>query len=172
MSTINKKPFIKDLLGSLTAEETSTLINLIDGGGNQTPILRTMSIKPSGNRTNITAADKGVRLCNLELNYSLFNGYLIYNDDYCVLIAFTDSQKLMMFNINGLNLENIDEELSVLELRSELVDFDVTSLLDFATAEDVYIALAIVDVGDREIEENTLVLDEDDYIEENTVFMA
>lgn len=126
MSTINKKPFIKALIEDLKQTEglLETLQLLIDGGGNQTPILRTLSIKPSGNRSNITNADKGVCLCNLEANYSLYNGYLCYTDSYCVLISFTDSQKLTMFAIteDGHNFETIDEELNVLELRSELMD--------------------------------------------------
>lgn len=124
MSVINKEPFIRKLIASLTSEQKATLAALVNGGGNQTPILRTLSINPAGNRTNITNSDKGVKLCDLEINYSLFRGYLIFNNSYCVLISFTDSQKLSMFKISEdkHNFATVDEELSVLELRLELFD--------------------------------------------------
>lgn len=122
MSVIGKKPFIKSLIESLTDEQLETLQTLIDGGGNQTPILRTMSDKPVGNRTNITTSDKGVQRCNLELEYSLFNGYLLYNNTYCVLIYYTDAQVLGMFKIDVAKneLENVTEALTIVELRSVL----------------------------------------------------
>lgn len=134
MSTINKKPFIKSLIESLTADQLKTLSTLVDGGGNRTSILRTLSIKPAGNRTNITVIDKGVKLCNLEANYSLYNGYLIYNDDYCVLISFTDSQKLLMLEISAdkHDFATIDEELNVLELRMYLSESE-----DHITANEI-----------------------------------
>ena len=124
MSTINKKPFIQTLLESLTDGQIEALSALINGGGNQTPLKRTMNVVPTGGKEHITASDKGIHLCELEFNYSLFKGYLVYNDDYCVLINFTDSQVLKMFDIDvaHLQLKTIDEELSVLELRSELDD--------------------------------------------------
>ena len=124
MSTINRKPFIKDLIDSLTIENITTLGALMDGGGNQTPILRTMSDQPTASRPNISVADKGIRLCNLQLEFSLFEGYLIYNNDYCVLIHFTDSQVLTMFSIDVAKreLSVVDEYLDVNELRSELND--------------------------------------------------
>ena len=125
MSTINKKPFIKTLVEDMTAGQIATLQLLVDGGGNQDAILRTMNIKPVGNRTHITVGDKGVHLCDLEVNFSLFKGYLIYTDHYCVLIHFTDSQVLGMFKIDLNDLtkfETVSEELSVLELRNELND--------------------------------------------------
>lgn len=125
MSTINKKPFIKLVLESMSAEEVATLSALIDGSGNQTALLRTMSNKPTGNRTNITSADKGVHLCNLEVGFTLFQGYLIYTDSYCVLIHFTDAQVLGMFDIDLNDLTSyatVSEALNVLELRSEVYD--------------------------------------------------
>lgn len=125
MSTINKKPYIKNLLESLDTDMLNSLSLLIDGEGNQEPIRRTMNL-PSGNKTKITEADKGVHLCSLEINYSIFMGYLVYNDDYCCLIWFTDSssQVIKCFNINLETnaIETVSEELSVLELRSELYD--------------------------------------------------
>lgn len=152
MSTINKKPFIKDLLGSLTEGQISTLSALIDGGGNQTAILRTLNRTETSTRTHITAADKGVKLCNLEFNYSLYNGYLIYNDTYCIFIAFTDSQQLTMFSIDvaGLNLATIPEELSVLELRSELDDTNAAE-----AAEIVSVVNEAIQNGDIEIPSST-----------------
>ena len=124
MSVLNKKPFIKSLLESLTDEQRSTLASLIDGGGTRAPILRTLNINTTSTRTHITNADKGVKICNLEINYSLYNGYLIYNDSYCVLLSYTDSQQMLVFSINlsERNFASVNEELSALELRSELKD--------------------------------------------------
>ena len=190
MSTINKKPYIKSLLESMSAEDLQTLSTLIDGGGNQVPIRRTMNL-PSGNKTMISSDDKGVSLCSLEVNYSVMIGYLIYNDDYCCLIHFSDSPNLKIFDIDTLNdsLKTIDEALSVVELRSEINGITGGGggggnnvNLDYATDSDIlYDVLAILPIEDRELQPNpapeaaprsveagigyTLVLNEDDEID-------
>lgn len=121
MSTINKKPYIKSLLESMSSDDLLMLQQLIDGGGEQIAIKRTMNL-PSGDKTKISESDKGVHLCSLEMEYSLFIGYLVYNDDYCCLIRFADSPVLKLFEINVSenHIKTIDEELTVVELRSEL----------------------------------------------------
>ena len=43
MSVLNKQPFIKTLLSELTDEQLGTFANLINGLGNRTPILRTLT---------------------------------------------------------------------------------------------------------------------------------
>ena len=123
MSTINKKPYIKSLFESMSDTDLNTLSTLMDGGGNQTAIRKTMNV-PSGDKTKIDSDDKGVHLCSLEINYSVFMGYLIYNDDYCCLIWFTDSQVLKCFDIDVSKneIKTINEELNILELRSALYE--------------------------------------------------
>ena len=123
MSVINKKPFIKSLLEDLTEEQLSGFQSLINGGGNQTVLNRTLGI-PAGNRTNITNSDKGVHVCSLEIGYSLFSGYLVFSEHYCVLLQFTDFQRIQMFNIasDKKSYELINEYLDINELRSELDD--------------------------------------------------
>lgn len=124
MSAINKKPFLVSLIESLSEEQISTLRAMINGEGNQTVLMRTMHVKPLGERTHLTAADKGIHRCNLEVDFSLLNGYLIYTDDYCVLICYTDFQTLSWYNLDlvKMNANTISEELTILELRSELDD--------------------------------------------------
>lgn len=124
MSTINKKPFIKKLLDSMSGDDLVTLQGLMDGEGVQTPLLRTLNIRPFGNRSHITEADLGVHLCNLEIGTNLFLGYLVFNKAYCVLLQFTDFQRIQMFKIvsDKLNYEVVDEYLDINELRSELDD--------------------------------------------------
>lgn len=178
MSTINKKPFIKSLLESMSDEDLSTLSSLIDGGGVQVPLLRTLSIKPSGNRSNITNSDKGVKLCNLEANYSLYNGYLIFNDYHCVLIAFTDSQKLTMFEISDTKLDfaTIDEELSVIEFRSELKDMlggggsgGGNADIDLANESDIlFETLGILPLEERVVSDHGIELYDEDSVDTET----
>lgn len=125
MSVINKEPFIKKVLKTLTEQELKSLQNLIDGKGDRTYLKRTMNPAINEGRVHITTSDRGVHLCNLQLEFSLFNGYLIYNNFFCVLIYFTDAQVLGMFNIDvaKTKLATVDEALSVVELRSALDDF-------------------------------------------------
>ena len=124
MSVIDKKPFLTSLIETLTEEQISALKVMMNGGGNPTVLMRTMHASPLGERTHLTAADKGIHRCNLEVDFSLLNGYLIYNNTYCVLIVFTDFQTLSWYTIDVANqrIAKITEELSILELRSELDD--------------------------------------------------
>ena len=124
MSTINKKPFIKKLLASMGENDLVTLSTLMDGEGDQAAIFRTLNIREFGNRLHITETDLGVHLCDLEIGTSLFKGYLIYNETYCVLLQFTDFQRIQMFKIGDdkLSYDIVDEYLDINELRSELDD--------------------------------------------------
>ena len=124
MSTINRKPFIKTLLESCTDDELSVLSSLLDGSGDQTIIKRSANPVASSNAPHISATDKGVKLCNLTINYTSWLGYLIYTDDYCVLISFTDAQVLKMFDLTADKTipNTVDEELNILELRSTLYE--------------------------------------------------
>lgn len=124
MSTINRKPFIKTLLESCTDDELSVLSSLLDGSGDQAIIRRSANPIASSNAPHISATDKGVKLCNLTINYTSWLGYLVYTDDYCVLISFTDAQVLKMFDLTAdkTSPNTVDEELNILELRSTLYE--------------------------------------------------
>lgn len=130
MSIANKKPFVKTLVESLTSTDLNALKTMLDGGGDQTILLRTttQNVDQNDPRKKITVADKGVHRCSLEVNGGLYtwNGYLVYNNYYCVLIYYTNNyQRLgwLLFNVEAQTFSYINEELSVLELRNELVDF-------------------------------------------------
>lgn len=128
MSIINKKPFIKTLIESLSDSDLTTLRSMIDGGGSQTVLLRTTSTTfTDSERSRITTSDKGVHRCSLEVQGGLYtwNGYLIYNNTYCVLIYYTNNfQTLGWLKVKSdfKEIEYIGEELSIIELRSELDD--------------------------------------------------
>jgi hypothetical protein len=128
MSIINGVPFIKSLIASLSDQQIGTLKQMIDGGGDQTVLQRTTGQQSvNGPRTRITISDKGIHRCSLEVTGGLYtwNGYLIYTDDYCVLIYYSDDfQKLgwLTIDVAKQKTEYINEELSILELRNELVD--------------------------------------------------
>ena len=128
MSVINAKPFIKTLIESLSDGDLATLRTMIDGGGSQTVLLRTTSTTfVNSERSRITTSDKGVHRCSLEVQGGLYtwNGYLIYNDSHCVLIYYSnDFQNLGWLKVKPgfQEIEYINEELSIIELRSELDD--------------------------------------------------
>lgn len=107
----------------MLSDQLSTLLALIDGGGNQTPIKRTANPIAPESAPHITECDKGVHLCNLIINYTQYNGYLIYTDDYCTFIWFTNSQVLKIFDLtnNKIQPPTVDEALNILELRFELL---------------------------------------------------
>ena len=128
MSVINKKPFIKTLIESLSDADLAALRTMIDGGGSQTVLMRTTSNTfVNSERTRITNSDKGVHRCSLEVQGGLYtwNGYLIFNDTHCVLIYYTNNfQTLGWLKVHPdfQSIEYIGEELSIIELRSELDD--------------------------------------------------
>lgn len=123
MSVLNKIPFINNVLAHLSGEELKTLLNLMNGLGDRIELNRILGI-PSGNRTNISAADKGVHMCSLQIGPSLSHGYLLYSDFACVLLSFTDFQRISMFDIDVSknNYEIVAEYLDINELRSQVND--------------------------------------------------
>jgi len=120
MSVLNKIPYISALIGSMSAEELTTLTNLMNGSGNRAPLRRTVNPIDDASCPHITSEDKGVHMCSLTCNYTNFTGYLVYTDDYCALLSFTDSIVLKVFDIDVTNvgIRTIDEAITVLELRS------------------------------------------------------
>ena len=132
MSIIDKKPFINKVLESMTAEDLATLRGLINGGGIG-PVFK--SLNPNASSVNLlSVADKGVKEIELELYGSisqrLYNGYLVYNDSYCVLISYSAKKEqtltLIKIEYNSQNkrweFKIMPCEITILELRSELDD--------------------------------------------------
>lgn len=116
MSKIQAKPFTEKVIGTLTDELRESLLGLVNGS-NQTPAFRSMI-----NASNyITGADKDkVQHIVLETWNKTYTGYLIYNNTYCVLIAYANNtQDLSIVNINLTNQTYtlVKEVLTILELR-------------------------------------------------------
>jgi len=130
MSVINKYPFINTLLGSLTSEQLKDLNDCINGQYEGSVVFRTL--KSWGNSL-LTESDKGIYPIQLELNgpaATTLPGYLVYTDNYCVLISYAndDACKLTIVNItmpetgSDIKWEYVSESLTVNELRSSLFD--------------------------------------------------
>ena len=178
MSVLNKKPFIKTLLESMTTEDIGVLSVLMDGGGDRTPLLRTLNPNPVGNRSHITDADLGVHMCSLEVNFSQYNGYLIYNSDFCILLQFTDFQRIQMFNINPTKntYELVDEYLDINELRSELDDTNQAEKVEIIDVVNQAIEDGEIEVGglpEANAANKVLVSNSDlEFVEKDSVPLA
>ena len=115
MSKIQAKPYIEKVVATLSEEQKTSLLSLINGS-NQTPAFRSLV-----NANNlITGADKGVSHIVLETWNKTYTGYLLYNDTYCVLVAYSNNTQEL--NIVKINLANrtynlVKEVLSILEFR-------------------------------------------------------
>ena len=133
MSVIGKKPFIQTLFANLTLAELNKLKKLINGEGTDEVVFRSLI---EGSPYKLTSADKTKNVFEIQLELSgnqaqnLMNGYLIYNDDYCILIDYSamKNQQLTLVEMQqddaGIWSYQIlpSEQLSILELRSELDD--------------------------------------------------
>lgn len=114
MSVINKKPYINSVIESLEDVDLEDLQASINGENDN--IFRSFI----NDDCPITESDEGVCACVLETVDAVYTGYLIYNNEYVVLITYSgNSQQLKMLE---LDLENktykiVDEELSINELR-------------------------------------------------------
>lgn len=117
MSVIQKKPFIERVLDTFTMEQKQSLISLINGSDEE-PSFRSLVNKTY----NITEADKGVNHIILETQEKRYTGYLLYNSNYCVFVAYKNIQELNILQINPVNqrFEIVKEPLTILELRFEL----------------------------------------------------
>ena len=152
MSVINKYPFINAVLTSLSDEDLASLQECVNGAGGSSVFKSILAGSPHLLKTT----DKGVYPIELEVAPSgtaqtVYPGFLIYNDDYCVLISFATerSQILTVLDlhlVNGLwNYEIKPFELSITDLRSELFDVaggggaspsDVVSIVNNALNND------------------------------------
>ena len=114
MSVINKKPFIASVVESLTKEQLASLNTLLNGAS--TTIFRSYL----NTSYPFSTSDKGVSHCVFEAKDKVFTGYLLYNNSYCVLVAYEGkSQKLKMLKLDYANdkYEIVNEELDIEEFR-------------------------------------------------------
>lgn len=129
MSVIDKYPFINAVLTSLSDEDLVSLQECVNGAGGSSVFKSILAGSPH----LLKNTDKGVYPIELEVAPSgtaqtVYPGFLIYNDDYCVLISFATerSQILTVLDlrlVNGLwSYEIKPFELSITDLRSELFD--------------------------------------------------
>ena len=121
MSKIQDVPFISKVIGSLTDELKADLLDLINGE-EKTPALRSLI----NNTYAITDDDKGkVQFVTLETYKGNYTGYLIYNASYCELVAFkgnTQALDQLYVNVAKHTFSFVNEALTILELRTELID--------------------------------------------------
>jgi hypothetical protein len=121
MSKIQDVPFISKVIGSLTDELKADLLDLINGE-EKTPALRSLI----NNDYAITDSDKGkVQFVTLETYKGNYTGYLIYNASYCELVAFkgnTQALDQLYINVAKHTFSFVNEALTILELRTELID--------------------------------------------------
>lgn len=121
MSKIQDVPFISKVIGSLTDELKADLLDLINGD-EKTPALRSLI----NNDYAITDSDKGkVQFVTLETYKGNYTGYLIYNASYCELVAFkgnTQALDQLYINVAKHTFSFVNEALTILELRTELID--------------------------------------------------
>lgn len=125
MSAINKQPFIHKVIATLTKSNLTSLQALLNGA--ETTIFRSYL----NSNYAFTTDDKGIRHCVFEAENEVFTGYLIYNNSYCVLVAYKEnSQELKEIKIDYANKKYtiIDEELDINEFR-RLVDNSKTDLV-------------------------------------------
>jgi hypothetical protein len=124
MSVINRKPFIQSVIDTLSDEQLESFANLLNGA--ESTIFRSFL----NNSYPFSTDDKGVNHCVLEAKDQVFTGYLIYNDVYCVLIAYQEkSQALKILKIDYAHDKYtiVDEELSIAELRRIVEDNTVVA---------------------------------------------
>ena len=121
MSKIQDVPFISKVIGSLTDELKADLLDLINGD-EKTPALRSLI----NNDYAIIDSDKGkVQFVTLETYKGNYTGYLIYNASYCELVAFkgnTQALDQLYVNVAKHTFSFVNEALTILELRTELID--------------------------------------------------
>lgn len=152
MSAIQKKPYIRNVLDSMEDEEKVTLLQLVDGKQNK-PTPKSL-INPS---QHITGADKLLtpEYIALETKEGVYTGYLIYNDDYCTLIAYEDgSQNLDILDIDLSNMTySVNKEnTSIADMRFEIEQskekMDVVAYIEEAIQEgDIAIDADIVTIS-------------------------
>ncbi len=121
MSKIQGKPFIEELVNSLSADLRKELLDLVNGS-DKTPEFRSLVNKDH----LVTGSDKNkVQYIVLETFCKTYTGYLVYNNSYCILIAFNNNtQALQLVNVDLVknNCRVIKQPVDILELRMYLRD--------------------------------------------------
>lgn len=122
MSKVQGKPFIQlvvDTLGDLKSD----LLDLVNGS-DKTPEFRSL-INQSA---KITGSDKNkVQFVTLETWAKVYTGYLIYNNSYCVLVAFTNNTQLLTtlnIDVTKQTFTTVKEYLDINEFRRYLEEAD------------------------------------------------
>lgn len=128
MSVINKQPFIQKVIGSMTKSNLEDLQELLNGAS-ETIFRSFINLDYP-----FTTDDKGVAHCVFEAKDKVFTGYLIYNNSYCVLVAYEGekSQKMFSIKIDYANdkYEIVDEQLDINEFRRIVEDRSVNVKID------------------------------------------
>lgn len=173
MSVIQRKPFIQLVMESLTQSLKTTLLGLVNGS-DKTPDFRSLVNESA----LITGSDKNkVQYVTLETWAKLYTGYLVYNNSYCVLIAFSsNTQALVMLDINATNrsYKVVKEYLDINELRRYIEEADehiTTGEIDSGTAIAGQVLAADGD-GGAEWVSGASTIKEDDTETGNAVQMA
>ena len=119
MSKIQGKPFIEKVIQSLTDALRTDLVSLINGA-NQSPAFRSLI----NSSHYISAGDKNkVSHVVLETWNKTYTGYLIYTDDFCVVISYsrnTQDLDILTINLTNQSYKIVREPLTITELRFEL----------------------------------------------------
>ena len=115
MSKLQGKPFIEQVVSTLSDEQKSAFITLLNG--TSAPVFRSL-INPNSyiGETDLNKVSHII----LETYNKTYTGYLVYNTSYCVLIGYQlNSQELSMLDIDIANktYRLIKQPLSILELR-------------------------------------------------------
>ena len=128
MSVIDKKPFIVQVLDTLEPAQTNLLKSLVDGLDLEVRFVSLVPNSPYLLNHNAT----GISKVKLEIPgaaaQSVYEGFLIQTDAYCVLVSYSGPQNqnltlIDMHYVNGLWQNKIMGcELTIGEFRSELND--------------------------------------------------
>lgn len=115
MNGMNFKPFISRLLDSLSDEQLGEFARLIDL---HSSVFKNRSLVTG----TLTTSDKGIGLYTIELDReTIKTGYLVYNDSFCVLLAYqSNSEKVTEYVIANNNYTVVKEFLTTDYLRHEV----------------------------------------------------
>lgn len=127
MSKIQGKPFIEKVIQSLTDTLRTDLVSLINGA-DQSPAFRSLI-----NANHYISADDKNKVSHvvLETWNKTYTGYLIYTDDFCVVISYnrnTQDLDILTINLTNQSYKIVREPLTITELRFVLQDSNGDSI--------------------------------------------
>lgn len=122
MSVIRKKPFIETVIDTLSLDLRNALKSVLDN--NPETINRNSSFADMPSKNTVTA----VYFKLDEMNYK--NGILIYNNSYCVLVAYHRFQDLLIYDLDVAKKQyrKVNEYLDINEFRRVLNDKESSSI--------------------------------------------